>query len=141
MTKTSAEISPELAEALSGACHCLSARKWARRLTRLYDEHLAAFGLTVGQFGIMTMIAYQGGASLQELADALDLDQSALSRGIAPLEREGIVSSGADPRDGRRRVLSLTEAGELKLSAAAKGWKAAQTLAEQKIRARAKPAA
>lgn len=138
MTKTIAtEISSDLMEAMNGACHCLSARRWARRLTRLYDEHLTAFGLTVGQFGIMTRMAYQGGASLQELADALDLDQSALSRGLAPLERDGFVISSADPADGRRRVLRLTDAGKRKLSEAAVGWKAAQTVADQKIAARA----
>ena len=140
-TAPKAETSPELAEAMTGACHCLAARKWARRLTRLYDEHLSAHGLTIGQFGIMTTMAYQGGASLQELANALDLDQSALSRGLAPLERDGLVVSSADPQDGRRRLLRLSDRGLAKLSAAAKSWKEAQQAAQQKIAARAKPAA
>jgi len=132
------EFAPELAEAMTGACHCLSARKWARRLTRLYDEHLSEHGLTIGQFGIMTTMAWRGGASLQELADTLDLDQSALSRGLAPLERDGLVVSSADLRDGRRRLLSLSERGLAKLSAAAKSWKAAQDAAERKMAARGK---
>jgi DNA-binding MarR family transcriptional regulator len=131
------EISTELAEAMRGECYCLAARKWARKLTRLYDEHLAVFGLTIGQFGILTMMATTDRAPLQELADALDLDQSALSRGLAPLEREGLVYSMADPTDGRRRVLSLTESGLRRLSDAAAGWKAAQHAAEGKIAARA----
>jgi DNA-binding MarR family transcriptional regulator len=133
---SSTEISPALAEAMRGACHCLSARKWARKLTRLYDEALSEHGLTIGQFGVMTMMAARGAASLQELADALDLDQSALSRGVAPLERDGLVASSADPSDGRRRVIGLTGPGFSKLSAAASAWKNAQEAAERKIEAR-----
>jgi DNA-binding MarR family transcriptional regulator len=123
-------ISPELLEAMTGVCHCLSARKRARQITRIYDEKLSPYGLTIGQFGIMTMIASRGEVSVQELANALDLDQSALSRALGPLEREGLVESSADQSDGRRRVLSVTVNGLKKLSAAALGWKAAQDAVE-----------
>jgi len=121
-------ISPELTEAMTGVCHCLSARKRARRITRLYDEKLTPYGLTIGQFGIMIAIASRGHISVQELADALDLDQSALSRGLGPLEREGLVVSAADRSDRRRRVLSVPANGLKRLSAAAAGWKAAQNV-------------
>jgi DNA-binding MarR family transcriptional regulator len=131
VTKTKeVAISLELKEAMTGVCHCLSARKHARQITRLYDEKLAPYGLTIGQFGIMTMIASQGEISLQELADGLDMDQSALSRGLGPLEREGLIISSADRSDGRRRLLKLSQSGLKKLSAAAAGWKAAQNAAE-----------
>jgi DNA-binding MarR family transcriptional regulator len=122
-------ISLELREAMAGACHCLAARKRARQITRLYDEKLEPYGLTIGQFGIMTAIASREEISLQELADVLDMDQSALSRGLGPLEREGWVVSAADQSDGRRRLVKLSAAGFKKLSAAAAGWKAAQNAA------------
>lgn len=128
-----AAISPELKEAMTGVCHCLSARKRARQITRLYDEKLSPYGLTIGQFGIMTMIASGSDISVQELADALDLDQSALSRGLGPLERGGLVVSSADRSDGRRRVLSLSARGLKKLSGAAAGWKVAQDLAARDV--------
>jgi DNA-binding MarR family transcriptional regulator len=124
-------ISLELKEAMTGVCHCLSARKHARQITRLYDEKLQPYGLTIGQFGILTMIASKEEISLQELADGLDMDQSALSRGLGPLEREGLIISSADRSDGRRRLLKLSQSGLKKLSAAAAGWKAAQNAAEE----------
>jgi DNA-binding MarR family transcriptional regulator len=124
-------LSLELKEAMTGVCHCLSARKHARQITRLYDEKLQPYGLTIGQFGILTAIASRDEISLQELADILDMDQSALSRGLGPLEREGLVVSAADQSDGRRRLVRLSATGFKKLSAAAAGWKAAQDAAEE----------
>jgi hypothetical protein len=34
-------------------CHALRIRKLARRVTQLYDEALAPYGLTIGQMGIL----------------------------------------------------------------------------------------
>jgi DNA-binding MarR family transcriptional regulator len=61
----------------------------------------------------------------------MEMDQSALSRGLMPLEREGLVTSAPDDKDRRKRVLALTEAGQQKLVAASEDWKRAQDEVER----------
>ncbi len=127
------KLNKELKEAMTGSCHCLAIRKKARQITRLYDDKLSKYGLTVTQFGIMTTILVKKEISVQELADFLDLNQSALSRGLNPLVRDGLLLSHADKDDARKRVLMLTEAGKKKINSAAIGWKAAQDESEKII--------
>lgn len=127
------KLNKELKEAMTGSCHCLAIRKKARQITRLYDDKLSKYGLTVTQFGIMTTILVKKEISVQELADFLDLNQSALSRGLNPLVRDGLLLSHADKDDARKRVLMLTETGKKKINSAAIGWKAAQDESEKII--------
>ena len=112
--------------ATQGACFCRRVRRTANRLTRYYDRELAPHGLTVGQFGMLATLCAIDGASVQTLADGLDMNQSALSRGLAPLEREGLIASTPDARDGRKRQLSLTDAGHARFAQAAETWQRAQ---------------
>lgn len=107
-------------------CYCLNLRKASRRLIRFYDDHLSAFGLTAGQFALMSMIAAGSGVSVQALADAMDMDQSAASRGLGPLERDGWITSATDEKDGRKRVLFATPDGLERLAAASRAWSEAQ---------------
>ena len=127
------KLNKELKEAMTGNCHCLAIRKKARQITRLYDDKLSEYGLTVTQFGIMTTILVKKEISVQELADFLDLNQSALSRGLNPLVRDGLLLSHADKDDARKRILMLTETGKQKINSAAIGWKAAQEESEKII--------
>jgi DNA-binding MarR family transcriptional regulator len=55
---------------------------------------------------------------VQELADGLHLSQSALSRVIARLERDGLVMRGMCPDDRRGIYVHLTEAGRSKYNGA-----------------------
>lgn len=121
------EFSTAATEALTGVCFCLGVRKAARRVSRLYDEALAPYGLTIGQFGILAHIEADDGQSVQDLADRLDMDQSALSRGIRPIERTGLLISRSDPSDRRRRVLVLSRAGKRRFDEAAQAWQRVQT--------------
>lgn len=51
------------------------------------------------------------GASVLTLRDRLDLDSGHLSRMLRRLEAEGLVETGADPADRRRRLVRLSAAG------------------------------
>ena len=106
-----AALTPELAELLSGSCYCLATRRASRRMIRLYDAELAAVGLTISQLATLAWIKAMRRPTVQRIADLMEMDQSALSRGLMPLEREGLVGSAPDAKDKRRRVLSLTRAG------------------------------
>ena len=48
---------------------------------------------------------------MRDLRERLDLDSGHLSRMLRRLEKEGLVSTTADPADQRRRVVRLTDAG------------------------------
>ena len=112
--------------ALADACYCLSVRKVSRKLIRFYDRRLEPHGLTIGQFGILVLITQARDLTVQALADALEMDQSAVSRALAPLERDGLVASRSDMDDRRRRIVTLTDAGRARLGEAAGAWKSAQ---------------
>lgn len=122
---------PALAELLTGTCYCLATRRASRRMIRLYDAALARHELTVSQLGTMAWIRYLRAPTVQRIADLMEMDQSALSRGLMPLEREGLVTSAPDETDKRKKVLALTEEGARRLTAAAEDWKAAQDEVER----------
>jgi DNA-binding MarR family transcriptional regulator len=109
-------------------CYCLAARKTARSLTRLFEARLRPHGLRATQFSILAALAISGPARISELARALGLDRTTLTRSAALLERNGWVESGQSD-DGREHPLRLTQAGRGKVEAAFPAWKEAQEAA------------
>jgi DNA-binding MarR family transcriptional regulator len=105
-------------------CTCARLRKLTRRLTRIYDAHLAPQAIKVTQYSLLANAA-RGERTLSEFAAELEMDRSTLSRNLAPLAALGWVeiAVGADPRCRRIRV---TAAGRRKLKAALPLWRRAQ---------------
>jgi DNA-binding MarR family transcriptional regulator len=111
------------------ACNCAALRKAARRVSLLYDRHLASSGLTIGQYAILAEIAGwpEGGTpTLSALAQALVMDRTALSHTLKPLERDGLIRLESDQRDRRARLVSLTMLGRERASVARSCWVEAQ---------------
>jgi DNA-binding MarR family transcriptional regulator len=98
----------------------------SRTVTRHYDRALAASGLSTNEYAILSRLAGEGDAALGTLAARLAMDRSTLSRDLAPLVTSGLVALGNDPADGRRRVASLTPAGNARVNEARPLWAAAQ---------------
>lgn len=126
-------LSPALAEFMTGNCYALAVRRASRRLIRLYDGALDQTGLTVSQLATLAWIKALKRPTVQKIADYMEMDQSAMSRGLAPLERDGLVAGAPHPTDKRRRVLSLTEAGEAALAQGAEAWETAQRQVEAQL--------
>lgn len=105
-------------------CTCARLRKLARRMTRIYDAHLAAQSIKVTQYSLLAN-AVRGERTVSEFAAELEMDRSTLSRNLAPLVAQGWVeiSIGADPRS---RSIKVTAAGRRKLKAALPLWRKAQ---------------
>ena len=105
-------------------CTCARLRKLTRRLTRIYDAHLAAQAIKVTQYSLLANAARRE-RTLSEFAAELEMDRSTLSRNLAPLAAQGWVniSIGADARS---RSISVTAAGRRKLKAALPLWRKAQ---------------
>ena len=80
---------------------------------RLQHEH----GLGVSEFEVLERLE-SGERRMQELADAVHLSQSALSRVVARLEDDGLVKRGMCPEDRRGIKACLTESGRERYEAA-----------------------
>jgi DNA-binding MarR family transcriptional regulator len=109
-------------------CNCSALRRAARRVSLLYDRHLAANGLTNGQYAILVEIDRRGAAAptLGELAEALIMDRAALAHTLKPLERDGLIELTTDPTDRRARLVRITGQGRLKHAVARHAWRTAQ---------------
>ena len=127
-------LPPALAELLTGNCYCLAARRASRRMFRLYDAMIAETGVTMSQLGAMAWIKGLRAPTVAKLSKYLDLEQSAVSRLLMPLERDGYVTRADHARDKRKRVLALTEKGEATVARGAEGWAEAQRLIEAEAR-------
>ncbi len=111
------------------ACNCVALRKAARRVSLVYDRHLARSGLTSGQYAILAEIAgHPEGEppTLSALAEALVMDRTALSHTLKPLERDGLIRLAIDRRDRRARLVRLTALGRERVSVARRCWDEAQ---------------
>lgn len=75
-------------------------------------------GLSGTQFELLRALALVGGSSTgSALARELGVDPAAVSRLIAEVEDLGLVSRARDDRDGRRRLVALTEDGRRRMVA------------------------
>lgn len=113
-------------------CRCLAARRTARAITRMYEDHLRPHGLRATQFSILASLALKGPTPVGELAEFLGLERTTLTRSAALLERNGWVRS-LRGGDGREHPLEITAEGQCKLEAALPAWKAAQEMANDQF--------
>ncbi len=113
-------------------CLCLAARRYARAITRLFEEKLRPHGLRATQFSVLAALALKGPTPVTDLADALGLERTTLTRIGTVLERHGWVST-ARSKDARERPFRLTGAGRRKLDGAFPAWKEAQDLAGRRF--------
>lgn len=91
-------------------------RRWLRALERRVETALAAqsscCGVTPAQCHALLALQEAGQASLGELAAALELDASTLSRTVDGLVKERLALRREDPANRRRAIVSLSPAGE-----------------------------
>ncbi|OYU15520.1 MAG: MarR family transcriptional regulator [Alphaproteobacteria bacterium PA4] len=107
-------------------CTAMAVRRLSRKVTQIYDEALAPYGLTVGQIGLLAALRRRQGVSVGALADRLAADASTVSRLLKPLANAGLILVEPDPDDRRSRLVRLTEAGHAQRARALPGWHAAQ---------------
>ncbi len=116
----------DLAFEASEACHCLAFRRAARRVTQFYDDCMAASGLRVTQYSILSRLKRLGPMTINQLAAEMELDRTTLGRNILPLQRAGLIAVGKGSTDRRSKELRVTEAGVARLRAANRSWTEAQ---------------
>jgi DNA-binding MarR family transcriptional regulator/predicted GNAT family acetyltransferase len=88
-----------------------------RRFNRTYTQRIGALDesfLGTGRpLGVSRLLFEIGldGARVRDLRERLDLDSGYLTRLLRRLAEDGLVEVRPDPRDGRRRVATLTSRG------------------------------
>lgn len=113
-------------------CTCHRFRQVARLLSRDYDVFLAEFGISIGQFSLLSNIASGEGDSITQLAEAVNMDRTTLTRNLTPLQRMGYIATTSGS-DKRTRTIRLSPAGMKILKAAMPKWEAAQRQLEKQI--------
>ncbi|HWC81967.1 MAG TPA: MarR family transcriptional regulator [Pseudonocardiaceae bacterium] len=95
-------------------------RAHAKVIRALEAELLAAQRLSLASYDVLVQLAEAPGRRLRmtELADAVLLSRSGVTRLVDRLERDGLVQRGPVDSDGRGVVAVLTEAGLDRLRAA-----------------------
>jgi DNA-binding MarR family transcriptional regulator len=106
-------------------CTNLKLRQLARRVTQRYDVELAKAGLKTTQYSLLAHVLKLGPVRPSDLAQAMTLDASTLTRNLKPLVAAGWVELAAGS-DGRSRSVTITEAGRDKHAEGQRRWRVAQ---------------
>ena len=108
----------------SSTCTCFHLRRAARMVSQVYDRELAAVDLSLNEYSILRH-ASRGPFLLGELADALGMERTTLTRNLRPLIDAGWVKETRG-EDARQRVISLTASGSKRIARALPFWQRAQ---------------
>ncbi|MBU1313097.1 MAG: MarR family winged helix-turn-helix transcriptional regulator [Alphaproteobacteria bacterium] len=103
-------------------CLCLHVQRAARALARRFDNALKPLGLNNGQFSLMMALNRPEPAPMGPVAHVLAMDRTTLTAAVKVLERRGLIETLPDPKDGRSRLMRLTDAGTALLAAALPIW-------------------
>lgn len=106
-------------------CTNFKLRQLMRSVTQHYDAELAKAGLKTTQYSLLSHVVQLGPLRPGELARAMTLEPSTLSRNLRPLIDAGWVTLSAGD-DARSRRVAATPAGRDKRAEAKRRWKAAQ---------------
>jgi DNA-binding MarR family transcriptional regulator len=104
-------------------CTCFRLRRAARRLSQIYDTHLAPAGLSLNAYSILRHAPQP--RLLGELAEALGMDRTTLTRNLKPLLQAGWLQEQRGD-DARQRLITITPAGKACLRRARPLWQRAQ---------------
>ncbi|GAA0317160.1 hypothetical protein GCM10010302_65260 [Streptomyces polychromogenes] len=88
-------------------------------LVRKFDSRLGSlFGVSLADFLVLLHLGRAEGGRMRrvDLAGALGLTASGVTRGLAPLERIGLIVREADARDARVAYAALTDTGRERLT-------------------------
>ena len=123
MHKPSSAEAPAPTAAPRG-CTNLKVRQLARLVGRHY-ESLAGPGLKNTQYALLSHVVKLGPLRPRDLAQAMRLDASTLTRNLQPLVAQGWDTVGPGP-DGRSRLVEATESGRAARAEGQRAWKQAQ---------------
>lgn len=113
-------------------CTNLKLRQLMRQVSSHYDQVFGACGLTGTQYSLLSHVVKLGPLRPVDLAKALKVQASTLSRNLQPLVVAGWVEIKAGG-DARSHQVVATEAGLAKRQEAQQHWKKAQQAVNQRL--------
>jgi DNA-binding MarR family transcriptional regulator len=116
---------PAPADVRPQGCTNLKLRQLMRRVAQRYDAEVGQVGLKGTQYSLLSYILKLGPIRPVDLAEAMNVDASTLSRNLRPLVAAGWVTQEAGA-DARSRLLQVTDAGRAKRAEAQRRWRVAQ---------------
>lgn len=108
---------------IATTCTCFRLRRAARRVSQIYDAHLAKAGLSLNAYSILRRAPQP--RRLSDLADSLGMDRTTLTRNLKPLLASGWLEERKGD-DARQRLLVITAGGKACLRKAKPMWQRAQ---------------
>jgi DNA-binding MarR family transcriptional regulator len=106
-------------------CTNLKLRQLMRRVAQLYDAEVGKTGLRGTQYSLLSYVCKLGPIRPVDLARAIKVDPSTLSRNLRPLVGAGWIAMEPGP-DARSRMVVATDAGRDKRQEAQRRWRVAQ---------------
>ena len=113
------------ARQIAATCAGFNLRRASRAVSQHFDRALAPVGLRMTQFTLLSALAAAGSATINQLARALVLDRTTLTRNLGLLRQAGLVRVQAGAT-GREQRFSLTPSGTAALERAYPLWRVAQ---------------
>jgi DNA-binding MarR family transcriptional regulator len=113
-------------------CTNLQLRQLMRRVSQHYDAEMARIGLKTTQYSLLSYVVRLGPVRPGDLAKAIRVEPSTLTRNLKPLMAAGWVEMTAGS-DGRSRTVTATQAGRDKRTEAQRRWKVAQESLNQTL--------
>src|SRR5215467_9334571 len=117
---------PDVPNFVLQECACATLRKTSRTITRLYDEALKPSGLLATQYMVLVAVQKEHPATIGQLAEAMVMDRTTLTRNLRPLQKSGLIVSGKG-EDQRTHVISLTLKGKTAVEKTFPLWRKVQT--------------
>jgi DNA-binding MarR family transcriptional regulator len=116
----------------TGYCASLNFRRTARAITCMYDLAFQGTKIRSTQFTILIAVAKTQPAPISKLGSILIIDSTTLTRSLAKLQKQGLITI-SKRAERRQRFVSLTEAGVAALAESLPGWRAAQERFEKAV--------
>jgi DNA-binding MarR family transcriptional regulator len=106
-------------------CTNMKLRQLMRRVAQLYDAEVGKTGLRGTQYSLLSHVVKLGPVRPVDLARAMKVDASTLTRNLRPLLDAGLLAMEPGP-DARSRLVSATAPGREKRQEAQRRWRVAQ---------------
>jgi DNA-binding MarR family transcriptional regulator len=123
----------QLARSIRGECMALRVRQLNRRITRIYDTALRPHGVSTAQLNVLVALALAKDARPTDIAQALALEKSTLSRNLERMVGRGWIEV-LPGEQGTTQRLRLLPAGRRVIEEAMPAWRAAQRQAAAELR-------
>jgi DNA-binding MarR family transcriptional regulator len=113
-------------------CSAKKLRQLSRRVSQHFDAIVATTGLKTTQYSLLSQIMALEPVRPADLAHAMEMDASTLTRNLQPLVAREWVTVGPGA-DGRSRLVSITPLGRDKRAQSQLEWKRAQIAFNERV--------